>query len=137
MAVISFGSVVKIGAANPPTTTLAEVTDVQPAPLSRDAVDVTTHASTGGAMQFIGDGVFNAGVLVVSLNHVKNSATDAAIKTLFLAGGNGFVEWTENAASGSATTRRAMVITDYQVDNLTVKGKQSSKLTLQLSGPEL
>lgn len=133
----SFGSVVKIGAANPPTTTLAEVTDVQPAALSRDAVDVTHHASSGGAMQFIGDGVFNPGQLVVSLNHVKNSATDQAIRTLFLAGGNGFVEWTENAASGSATTRRAMVITDYQVDQLSVKGKQTAKLTMQLSGPEL
>lgn len=133
----SFGSVVKIGASNPPTTTLAEVTDVQPAPLSRDAVDVTTHASSGGAMQFMGDGVYNPGVLVVTLNHVKGSATDAAIKALFNAGGNGFVEWTENAASGSATIRRAMVMTDYAVDNLSVKGKQSAKLTLQLSGPEL
>ena len=133
----AFGSIVKIGNANPPTTTLAGVVDVQPGPLTRDAIDVTTHASAGGAMEFIGDGTFNPGVVVVSINHVKNSATDSAIKTLFAAGGNGYVQWTENAASGSATITRAMVITDYAVDNLALKGKQSSKLTMQLSGPEL
>jgi hypothetical protein len=133
----SFGSVVKIGNANPPTTTLAGVFDIAPPNLTRDALDVTNHASSGGAMEFIADGVFDPGDLVISINHVKGSTTDSAIRTLFSAGGNGYVQWTENAASGSGNITRAMVITGYQVDNLAVKGKQTAKLSMKLSGPEL
>ncbi|NBW09763.1 MAG: hypothetical protein EBR82_17240 [Caulobacteraceae bacterium] len=133
----AFGAIVKIGSANPPTTTLSRVTDVAPPNRARDAVDVTDHSSSGGAMEYIPDGVYDPGDLVVTLNHISGSSTDAAIDALFLAGGLIYVQWTENAASGSDTMTSAGVIASYQVDNLQVKGKQSSKLTIKLSGPLL
>ena len=132
--VASFGGVFKIGTANPPDTTLAGVTRVSPPNLSRDALDVTDHASPGGAMEFIADGVFDPGELVVTINHVKGSATDAKCLDMFLNTPDGYVSWTENTASGSDTMTSAMVVTSYQVGDLDTKGKQTATLTLKLSG---
>ena len=133
----SFGSIVKIGSSNPPSTTFAGHVEIAPPNRSRDAVDVTDHASPGGAMEYIGDGVYDPGDLAITVNHVSGSPTDVAIDTLFMAGGNCYISWTEKAASGSDTFTSAGVITSYQVDPLIVKGKQSSKLTIKLSGPLL
>ncbi len=133
----AFGGVVKIGSSNPPSTTLVGVTDIAPPNYTRDAVDVTAHDSPGGAMEFIPDGVYDPGDLSITLNHIADSATDQAIETLFLAGDAIYVSWTENAASGSETMTSAGVITSYQIDNLAVKGKQSAKLAIKLSGPLL
>lgn len=133
----AFGAVVKIGSSNPPGTTLAGVTDVAPPNYTRDAVDVTAHDSPGGAMQFTPDGVYDPGDLTITLNHISGSATDLAIETLFLAGDSIYVSWTENDATDIDTMTSAGVITSYQVDNLAVKGKQSAKLAIKLSGPLL
>lgn len=130
----AFGTVVKIGAANPPTTTLDGVFDVSPPNMTREANDVTDHASPGGAMEFEPDGVYDPGELVISMNYTKASATDAACRTAFLSGAMQYVQWTENAASGSDTLQAAGVVTSYQVDPLPVKGKQTAKLTIKLSG---
>lgn len=130
----SFGTVVKIGTANPPTTVLDGVVDISPPNMTREANDVTDHASPGGAMEFEADGVYDPGELVITLNHTKGSATDAACRTAFLTGAQQYVQWTENAASGSDTLQASGVVTSYQVDALPVKGKQTSKLTIKLSG---
>lgn len=130
----TFGTIVKIGTANPPTTTLDGVIDVAPPNMTREANDVTDHASPGGAMEYEPDGVYDTGDLVVTMNYTKGSATDAACRTAFLSGSLHYVRWTENAASGSETLQSACVVTGYQVDSMPVKGKQTAKLTLKLSG---
>jgi len=130
----SFGTTFKIGLTNPPGTELLGVTDISPPDLARDAVDVTDHKSAGGAMEFIADGVYDPGQLVVTMNHEKGSATDLACRDFFFNTPDVYVQWTENASSGSETLTSAAVVTNYSVDSLQVKGKQSAKLTLKLSG---
>lgn len=133
----SFGTHFKIGVANPPDTLLAGVTRIAPPNLSRDALDVTDHASPGGAMEFIADGVYDPDTIVVSINHVRGSVTDEKCRTMFLSTPNCFVEWSENTSTDSETMVSAGVVTGYQVGELDLKGKQTATLTVKLSGPLL
>jgi hypothetical protein len=134
---IAFGTIFKIGLANPPTTELLGVTDIAPPEFSRDAVDVTDHKSADGAMEFISDGVYDPGQLVVTMNHEKGSATDDACRDFFLNTPDCYVQWTENAASGSETLTSAAVVTNYASEQIGTKGKQVARLTVKLSGPLL
>lgn len=130
----SFGTVVKIGTANPPSTTLAGVTSVSPPSMTREANDVTDHSSAGGAMRFEPDGVYDPGAMSITMNYTKASATDAACRTAFASGATHYVQWTENAASGSETLQAECTITGYQVNELPLQGKQTAVLTIKLSG---
>jgi hypothetical protein len=131
---VSFGTHFKIGVTNPPDTTLLGVTRIAPPNLSRDAIDVTDHASPGGAMEFIADGVFDPDTLVVTINHQRGSATDTKCQTMFLETPNCFVEWSENTSSASENMISAGVVTGYAVSELDIKGKQIATLTIKLSG---
>lgn len=130
----TFGTVVKIGTASPPTTVLAGVTDVSPPAITRGANDVTSHASAGGAMEFEPDGVYDTGELSITLNHTKGSATDLACKAAMTSGVMYYVQWTENAATGSETLQAMGVPTSYQANPLPLQGKQTAVLTFKLSG---
>ena len=134
MARETFGTVVKIGTANPPTTTLAGVVSVDPPSIEGGTEDVTSHDSVGGAMEFIPDAVYDPGALTITVNHVKGSATDAACRAAVTSRVMYYVQWTENAASGSETLQAAGVPVSYKVNELPVKGKQTATLSIKLSG---
>ena len=72
--------------------------------------------------------------MVISINHVRGSATDAKCLAMFFDTPDCFVEWSENTASGSDNLKSAAVVTGYQVGDLDTKGKQTATLTVKLSG---
>lgn len=131
----TFGVVLKLGASDPPSTTLTNVTSVSPPRPSRDALDATTHASAGGAMEYIPDGVYDPGEMVVTMNYVAEDANDDACIAALAASAPYYFSHTVNAASGSATRDFMGVVTSYGPDELPVKGKQTATMTIKVSGP--
>lgn len=130
----SFGVVFKIGTTSTPSTTIADVFEVNPPKMSREAIDVTTHDSAGGAMQFIPDGSYDPGELTVQMLYTAASASDTAIQTAFSAGTNYYFQWTAKGASDTKTFTTQGVITEYGPDALPVKGKQTATMKVKRSG---
>lgn len=133
-AATNFGIDFKIGASSPPTTTLADVFEVGPPKATRDAVDVTTHTSASGAMEYIGDGVYDPGELTVSMNYIAASATDIACLSALSAAAPWFFRWTAKKATGTATFTAQGVVTEYGQDGVPLKGKQTATMKVKLSG---
>lgn len=131
----TFGVVLKMGASDPPSTTLSNVTSVSPPRRIRDAVDITTHGSSGGAMEFMPDGVYDPGEMTVSLNYIAGDTNDDACIAALAASTAYYFSHTVNAASGSETRDFMGVVTSYGPDELGVKGKQSASMTIKVSGP--
>lgn len=131
----SFGVILKMGATSGTvTTTIGKTVTVSPPRRTRDAVDVTTHASADGAEEFIADGVYNGGTVELTMNYIAGDADDDACNTAFAAG-EYYISWTANAATGTETFGPAkVVVTGYGPNELPVKGKQTATLTCQISG---
>lgn len=131
----TFGVVLKMGASDPPGTTLTNVTSVSPPRRSRDALDATHHGSTGGAMEFIPDGVYDPGEMTVTMNYIAGDANDEACIAALAASTAYYFSHTVNAASGSETRDFMGVVTSYGPEELSVKGKQTATMTIKVSGP--
>lgn len=134
MAKPTYGVVLKMGSSSPPSTTLTNVVSVTPPKFTRDSVDVTNHGSAGGAMEAIADGVYDPGEMTVSLLYVAGDANDDACIAAFLASTPYYFTHTVNAASGTESRAFMGVVTEYGVDELTVKGKQTATLKIKVTG---
>ncbi len=130
----TFGVVFKLGTTSTPSTTIADVFEIGPPKTTRDAVDVTTHGSANGNMEFIPDGVSDPGELTVQMLYTAASASDTAILTAYSAGTLYYFQWTAKAASGTKMFTTQGVITEYGPDALPVKGKQTASMKIKLSG---
>lgn len=131
---INFGVVFKIGTTATPSTTLADVFNVSPPKQSRDAVDITTHGSAGGAMEFAADGVYDPGELTVEMNYIAASATDTAILAALASATNYYFQWSAKSAAGVKTFTTQGIVTEYGPDALPIKGKQTATMKVKLSG---
>lgn len=131
----NFGVVFKLGSTSTPSTTLSNVLEVGPPKASRDAVDATHHGSSGGAMEYIPDGVYDPGKLQVSMNYIAGDANDDACLAALAATGDYYFYWTANAATGQESFLAKGVVTEYGADPKPVKGKQTATMSIQLSGP--
>lgn len=130
----SFGSIVMLGVSSGSLTALSKRFSVGVPKRTRDAIDATDHGSPDGYAEFIADGVTDGGTLNLVMNYIAGDADDDLCNTVFDAG-NGFVSWTVNAASGTATLGPvACVFTEYGPDEMAVKGKQTATLVCKISG---
>ncbi|MDP3550610.1 MAG: phage tail tube protein [Novosphingobium sp.] len=130
----TFGVVLKIGSSSPPSTTLSNVFSVSPPRTSRDALDVTTHGSAGGVMEFMPDGVVDPGEMTVSLHYIAGDSNDTACLAALAAAAPYYFIHTVNAASGTYNRAFQGVVTSYGPDELGVKGKQTASMTIKVSG---
>lgn len=130
----TFGVVVKIGATSTPTTTLANVFNIDPPELSRGTIDTTTHASADNTMEFMAEKLFDPGELSIDMNYIAGSADDAAIITL-MAADSYFVQWTAAKGTGGPATFTAPVIgISYKENAKAVTGKQTATLKCKVIG---
>lgn len=129
----SFGTVFKMG---PQSGSLVAyvVTGITPPNMTRDAVDVTTHSSAGGAMESIGDGVYDPGELSVSMNYVGGDAKDDAFIAALTDGDTRSFSITVNAGTTTETMTFDGIVTSYGPGELGVKGKQSATATVKITG---
>jgi len=133
-AATNFGVVFKIGTTSTPSTTLADVFEVNLPKQSRDAIDVTTHGSSGGYMEYIADPLYEPGELTVSMNYVATSATDTACLAALAASSNYYFQWTAKASASTKTFTTQGIVTEYGQDPAPLKGKQTATLKVKLSG---
>lgn len=113
---------------------VAELTSIEPPVPSRDTQDVTTHDSTGGAAEFIAEGVYDPGEIKAKGNYIANTAGDIALRAALMTAA---MQDFKIVAKGSATTEDltgACVVTSYGPDSLEVKGVQTFSITLKVSG---
>lgn len=130
----TFGVVFKIGTTSTPSTTIADVFEISPPKTTREAVDVTTHGSASGIMEFIPDGVSDPGELTVQMLYTAASASDTAILTAFSSGDVYYFQWSAKGSASTKTFTTQGVITEYGPDALPVKGKQTATMKVKLSG---
>jgi len=90
LATAAFGTLMQIGDGAGPEnfTTIAEVKDITPPPLTRDTVDVTHHTSAGGWEQVVAT-IKRSGVLTFEANWIPSHATQSFAAGLGLDFNNG------------------------------------------------
>ena len=124
----TFGTVFKMGPVGGPLVTIPRVPTLTPP-------HATAHDSTDGAMEFIGDGVFDPGELSISMNYIAGDTSDDAFIAALLDGELRDFSYTVAAATGTETMEFSGVVTRYGPDELPVKGKQTCTLAVKVSGP--
>jgi len=129
----TFGVVVKVGATATPSTTLANVFNIDPPELSRGTIDTTTHASADSTMEFMAEKLFDPGELSIDLNYIAGSADDLACIAL-MAADSYFVQWTAAKGTGTATFTAPVIGTSYKENAKAVTGKQSATLKCKVIG---
>lgn len=131
----TFGTVFKMGPVGGPLVTIPRVPTLTPPQMTRDPLDATAHDSPDGAMEFIGDGVFDPGELSISMNYIAGDTADDAFIAALLDGELRDFSYTVAAATGTERMEFSGVVTQYGPDELPVKGKQTATLTVKVSGP--
>lgn len=131
----TFGTVFKMGPAGGTLVAIPRVPTLTPPQMTRDPLDATAHDSASGAMEFIGDGVFDPGELSISMNYIGGDATDDLFIAAMLDGELRDFSYTVKAGTGTETLEFSGVVTLYGPDELPVKGKQTATLTVKVSGP--
>lgn len=129
----NFGRTIKIGATSTPSVTLINVTGMTLPKATRDAVDMTTHASPDGYAEYLADGVIDSGEGMIAMNYIAGNADDVACLAAFAAG-NYYLQWPAKGASAVRTFTAAIVVTEYGEDEGGLKGKQSATLKFKISG---
>lgn len=137
MAKSTFGATLKIGTAGGAVSAVALLTNFTPPEWMRDAVDVTTHDSAGGAMEYMPDGVYDTGEIPMEGLFIAGSTDDDRIQAAMVAGT--LIDWEIElyAASGTKTMSGSDgFFTKYAIGELVVKGgKQTFRATLKATGP--
>jgi hypothetical protein len=129
----SFGSALWMAPDGSALVKIAELLTVSPGGLTRDTIDVTTHDSAGGAMEYISSGVFDAGEVSGQVHYIAGSTQDDAFLTA-LGGGLQDFKIVVKAATGTEDISFSGFVTSYQLDELPVDGKQAASFTIKVTG---
>ena len=129
----TFGNQLHMGPAGGALVLIADSKMVDPPKLSRGTIDVTTHDSAGGAAEFIGEGVYDAGEASVTLHYVANSAGDILLMTAMV---DGVTRDFKVVEKGTGLIKSAFkgIVTGYGPDGHEVKGVQTATLSIKVTG---
>lgn len=131
----TFGAVLRMAVTGQSLVTVAELTSITPPSLTRAAVDVTSHDSPSGAMEYIGDGVHDVGEISIEGNLILNAAGDTLFTTAIVTAGVYDFEISGKAASGTGRYSGKVIVTAYEPGAFGITGKQSFTATLKATGP--
>lgn len=131
----TFGAVLKLADTGGTVATVAELTSITAPSRSRDTLDATTHDGASQAMEFIADGVYDAGEIQCSGHLIAGSTEDDLFIAALEAGTLQDFEILVKAASGTETVSGSAYITSYTPDEMPVAGaKQTFSATLKVTG---
>ena len=131
----SKGAILKLDDTGGTPATVAELTSISIPGLERSTIDVTTHDSAGQAMEFIAEGVYDAGEIQCQGNYIAGSAGDDLFIAALTSGTVQDFEIVVKAATGTETISGSAIVTAYQPEALEVQGKQQFSATLKVTGP--
>lgn len=134
-AKITFGTELHMGPSGGALVKVAELLTVNPPKRSRDTIDVTTHDSPAGAMEFIAAGVYDPGEVSGQINYVAGNAGDDAFVAAIADGTLRDFKIVAKAATGTENLTFAGFVTEYGVDDMPVDGKQTASFSIKVSGP--
>lgn len=137
MGISAFGTLLKKGDGGSPTesfTTIAEVTNIGGPSLSLDAIEITSHSSTGGWREFIG-GLLAGGEVSFEINYDPVGATHDASTGLIYDMTNRTVGNFQLVFpdTGNTTWSFAALVTAFEPSE-PVDDKLAASVTLKVSG---
>lgn len=135
LAKTTFGASLRLAVSGGSLATVAELTSITPPTFSRAAVDATSLDSASGAMEYIPDGVFDAGEISLSGNLILGSTNDNFFTTAITGGQVLDFEVIAKATTGTRKWTGKAIVTAYEPGELGVAGKQEFSATLKVSGP--
>lgn len=130
----SFGAALKLAVSPGAVATVAELFSIEPGQRTRATIDVTSHDSSDDAMEFIAEGVWDAGEITVQGHYVAGSTFDDLALAAVASGSLMNYELIAKAASGTETETGTCYVTAYGPDGFEVQGKQTFSATLKKSG---
>lgn len=134
----AFGAQIYIGDGATPTeafTAVAEIGDVEGPDMSKEAIDMTHHASAGKTREFA-SGLRDSGTLAFPINLLPGNAThDETTGLVAKYEGDVLTNWKIAMADTDVTVYSfAGVLTGYSPKN-PVDGKLSADIEIKISGP--
>lgn len=130
----SFGNSLLICPAGGTLVAVAELLSIEPPKTARDTIDVTTHDSSGGAMEYIAEGVYETGEVKGTLHYVPNSTFDVAALLAITTGAKQDVKIIAKGASGNRQKTFSGFLIEYGPDGFEVKGKQTASFSIKVTG---
>lgn len=134
MAKSSFGAVLRLAVSGSSPVAVANLNSITWPGATRATVDATTHDSPDGAMEFIGDGVFDAGEIGFGGDLILGSAADTMFLAAIESGDVYDFELVGKSASGSAQRSGSGIVTAYTPGAFDVTGKQAFTVTIKVTG---
>ncbi len=137
MAVQNFGKQMHLqppGSGNT-LTKLGELLTLKAPAQTVGTIDVTTHDSVAGAMEFIAAGVYDPGAVSGQINFIAGSAGDDAFVAAVIDGELRDFKIVVKSAADTEDMTFSGFVTEYGVDDLPVEGKQTASFGIKVSGP--
>lgn len=113
---------------------VAELLSVDPPKRKRETIDVTTHDSPAGAMQFNTSGLYDAGEVSGQVNYIAGSTDDLALIAAVTDGVIRDFKIVVKSAAGTKNQTFSGFLTEYGPDAMPVDGKQQANFALKVSG---
>lgn len=131
----TFGAVLRLDDTGGTPAAVAELTSITPPALSRSTIDVTTHDGSSAAMEYIADGVYDAGEISCEGHLIAGSTADDLFIAALTTGTVQDFEIDIKAASGLERISGKAIVTAYTPGDLPVAGgKQTFSATLKVTG---
>lgn len=131
----TFGVIFKLAVSPGVPATIAELTDLDPPEVTRDTIDATSHDSTGGAAEYITDGVYDNGELTLEGHLIGGSTAEDLFYAGLASGALHLWNYTIKAASGTETRSGSGYITSFKPGAMPVKGgKQTFSAKIKVTG---
>ena len=131
----SFGVELWLAASGGALVKVAELLTLTPPTQSRETIDVTTHDSPAGAMEFIVEEIFDTGEISFQVHYIAESADDDALLTALTTGAEQDWKIVVKTESATADVEGAGFVTSYGPSDMPVNGKQAADCTIKVSGP--
>lgn len=134
VAKTTFGAELWLAPAGDTLVKVAELLSVEPPVMQRDTMDVTTHDSAGGAMEVIGDGVYDPGNIKGQVHYIAGSTGDDALRLALTGGAKQHYKIVVKSAADTEDLTGSAYLISYGPDGMEVKGKQTAAFELKASG---
>ena len=132
----TFGAVLRLADTGGTPAVVAELTNISIPGKTRSTVDVTTHDSTGGAREFIGEGLYDSGEVSVQGFYIGGSTEDDLFIAALTSGTVQDFEIDVPAAAGAKERYSgSAILTEYAPDGQELEGAATFSATLKVTGP--
>lgn len=130
----NFGAELHMVATGGSLAQVSELLSVTPPNQTREVIDATSHDSSAGAMEFLAEGIYDAGEISGQVNYIAGSTDDDAFLAAVTGGGLYDFKIVLKASSSTEDITFSGYVTAYGPDDVPVGGKQTASFTVKISG---